>query len=420
MKQVIHTAFWGLVFLLLGLAGCASAIPNHVGDRPMVVIPSGGEMPELSADFSAAAWARAAVVGVDYALTGDAPRLETSVRTFCTGENLYVGFGCQETAKPLVTSEERDIWARDSVEILIEPQEDLVGRPYGHIIVDAAGKTLCARGHVYPRYFQLKAFEEDWRPAVSAVTAQDAQGWNCAVKIPLADLHLGDSARGGGVWRLNFCRTRPGREARESDAYWSWAPLPLGAFQTPTRLGYAIPAQLAGADLADRLAKIQAAHPGDASRDFAADPVVAGQVEKLFDDFLAGQAQASEQLRAWAFRGEAMQALVRRKAVAAAAEAAKNKNEHGGRNLRQFIYELARDGPDDDPLPASLLRQIERWRPGQVADADGHVMPYRLREPDAMAAGRRYPLVICLHGSAECGSDNRRQLFAATWNIPVS
>jgi predicted peptidase len=41
--------------------------------------------------------------------------------------------------------------------------------------------------------------------------------------------------------------------------------------------------------------------------------------------------------------------------------------------------------------------------------SDGHAMPYRLFRPAKVVPGRRYPLVIYLHGSGGTGTDNRRQ-----------
>jgi predicted peptidase len=44
-------------------------------------------------------------------------------------------------------------------------------------------------------------------------------------------------------------------------------------------------------------------------------------------------------------------------------------------------------------------------------DAKGEVLPYRLLEPKPIAAGKKYPLVLFLHGAGERGADNERQLI---------
>jgi predicted peptidase len=43
-------------------------------------------------------------------------------------------------------------------------------------------------------------------------------------------------------------------------------------------------------------------------------------------------------------------------------------------------------------------------------DAAGKKLPYRLLKPPAVEEGKRYPLVIFLHGAGERGSDNEKQL----------
>src|SRR5262249_9323932 len=42
--------------------------------------------------------------------------------------------------------------------------------------------------------------------------------------------------------------------------------------------------------------------------------------------------------------------------------------------------------------------------------ADGKTLPYRLLKPADTEAGKKYPLVIFLHGAGECGVDNKNQL----------
>jgi predicted peptidase len=48
-------------------------------------------------------------------------------------------------------------------------------------------------------------------------------------------------------------------------------------------------------------------------------------------------------------------------------------------------------------------------------NAQGEIMPYRLFIPPQSELGRRYPLVIFLHGSSGSGTDNEKQLQRANW-----
>jgi lysophospholipase L1-like esterase/dienelactone hydrolase len=46
----------------------------------------------------------------------------------------------------------------------------------------------------------------------------------------------------------------------------------------------------------------------------------------------------------------------------------------------------------------------------EFSSADGAKLPYRLLKPAAIEAGKKYPLVVFLHGAGEVGSDNAIQL----------
>ena len=48
---------------------------------------------------------------------------------------------------------------------------------------------------------------------------------------------------------------------------------------------------------------------------------------------------------------------------------------------------------------------------------DGHILPYRLYVPLIQGSGKKYPLVLFLHGAGERGTDNRKQLFR--FNTPA-
>ena len=45
-----------------------------------------------------------------------------------------------------------------------------------------------------------------------------------------------------------------------------------------------------------------------------------------------------------------------------------------------------------------------------VFELDGHKLPYRLLKPAMIEDGKKYPLVIFLHGAGERGTDNEKQL----------
>lgn len=43
-------------------------------------------------------------------------------------------------------------------------------------------------------------------------------------------------------------------------------------------------------------------------------------------------------------------------------------------------------------------------------DEDGRKLPYRLLKPPSIEKGKKYPLLVCLHGSGGRGKDNRKNL----------
>lgn len=70
----------------------------------------------------------------------------------------------------------------------------------------------------------------------------------------------------------------------------------------------------------------------------------------------------------------------------------------------------------------SVLREIERlpedaWEAATFRSPDGIEIPYRLLRPAVIEPGRRYPLVVVLHGSGEIGTDNAKHLdrFPKSW-----
>jgi len=69
-------------------------------------------------------------------------------------------------------------------------------------------------------------------------------------------------------------------------------------------------------------------------------------------------------------------------------------------------------------------RLPERFAAFTYRNEQGEVMPYRLFTPEHLEPGRRYPLVVFLHGAAGSGTDNEQQLLggnvygALVWALP--
>ena len=60
-------------------------------------------------------------------------------------------------------------------------------------------------------------------------------------------------------------------------------------------------------------------------------------------------------------------------------------------------------------LSLSLSAQ-QGYEKDVFVSSTGDSLPYRVIRPESMKAGKKYPLVLFLHGAGERGNDNERQL----------
>lgn len=60
-------------------------------------------------------------------------------------------------------------------------------------------------------------------------------------------------------------------------------------------------------------------------------------------------------------------------------------------------------------LSLSLSAQ-QGYEKDVFVSSTGDSLPYRMIRPESMKAGKKYPLVLFLHGAGERGNDNERQL----------
>jgi len=84
----------------------------------------------------------------------------------------------------------------------------------------------------------------------------------------------------------------------------------------------------------------------------------------------------------------------------------------------RVIERVAGTPPIDRSQVASVA--IDLFQPGEFVANDGTRMHYRLLPPASPEPGRKYPLVLQLHGSGGIGEDNQRQLetMAKAWALP--
>ena len=65
-------------------------------------------------------------------------------------------------------------------------------------------------------------------------------------------------------------------------------------------------------------------------------------------------------------------------------------------------------------IPQHVRKLAEPFEPRRFINFAGDTLRYRLMIPDDYDSTKRYPLVVCLHGSSGCGTDNIKQV-ATSW-----
>lgn len=86
--------------------------------------------------------------------------------------------------------------------------------------------------------------------------------------------------------------------------------------------------------------------------------------------------------------------------------------------LEHRPYDVAQAGGWQAEVDAAARLPAEAFQADRFRSASGAELPYRWLAPDTPEAGRRYPLVVLLHGSGAVGIDNASQLgaFFKTWS----
>ncbi|MFB3893627.1 MAG: prolyl oligopeptidase family serine peptidase [Phycisphaerae bacterium] len=397
-------------------------LPAEYHGQPLLWIPELGDIAKFSGDMDERPWKDAATVTLLDPGTRKPPRHETKAMLFCSDKSLYIGVRAAEPRGDLLKLN-GELWERDEVEIFLEPFRDTIKRAYYHIQVDATGATAFRRYHVYPRYFQERALQEEWSPRVAVAACKDKDGWSVEIRLPFDQIKLDPAAKEGKtLWRLNICRSRPAR-GEDGNILWTWSRLDGRSFQSAARFGYALPEAFSSKALIDETLRTTEA-PADPSVARATDPKVQAEVDKAIEDL--GTAGASrddaavkkvaERITPLAKEGQAMYGLIERKLGEAAAKAKRDRLPSYS-TLRDFAYRLDQARPEDDPPPDETVKRIANFEARVYKDGDGKSLNYRLAKPKDYDPNRKYPLLIWLHGAAEGGDDNYRQLYSGVWDF---
>jgi predicted esterase len=403
--------------LLVLVATCALSLGacSRNRDQAMLLIriPRLSTAP-LSADPDALAWRGAVAVEL-----GDPERkrllpLGTSALMRSDEDSMSLLFVCEEPQPNKLIVDGHHEWANDAIEIFFEPNRDVVGVPYHHLMIIASGRVVKSRRyHVYPKYFGQSCQDETWDPKIETQVLVREHSWTCAVRIPFAEIKHAPGGSLDGGWRLNLCRTRPGR-APHPDLAWSWSPLLNGSFHTPARFGYAVLEGVTAASAEVEIERVVAAQPSDASVARAADAAILARIQalvaRLADGDTASENSARSELVKIASEGRALCDRVRSAITAVIATTNGQKSERDFGRLREQLYLFEFEIPDNDPPPRELHDHFASFEPRVQRDPDGNSLGYRLLKPLDYDPNGSYPLLLFLHGGRERGSDNRYQL----------
>lgn len=395
-------------------------LPGSYKGQPLLWIPKLADIEKLSPNIDEPQWKDAAVLTLQDPATRQKPKYETKVWLFCSDKALYVAVRAAEPKMDsLITT--REFWQRDEIELSLEPFRDTIKRAYHYVNIDSSGATAFHRFHVYPRYFQEHALEVKWEPKAAIAAGKDANSWSFEMKIPFDQLQLDPQAVAHKtLWRMNVCRIRPDRPDEEQMLA-SWSNLDGRGFQAAARFGYALPEAFSSRELIDEVRRTTVLPP-DPSAQRATRPEVQAEVDQAIVDLGAAGAardadavkKVADRIKALAKEGQAMHGLIEGKLAAAAALAKKTGQRSYG-TLRDFAYTLDQVRPEDDPAPDALVQKIAAFEARQYKDSEGKALNYRLLKPKDYDPKKLYPMFIWLHGSAERGDDNLRQLYSGVW-----
>ena len=171
-------------------------------------------------------------VALSDALTGERPRLATSVRVGWRSGALLVRFDGRD-AGVVATLARRDdpLWKEDVFEVFLSPQEQPT--LYYEFEVNPLGALFDARVHSPDGRRDTMSAEVAWNcPGLGARVRVRPDRWSALLTIPLESMDPGGRTL---LWRANFYRIDRGQR----DEYSAWRPTLRSPpdFHVPARFG---------------------------------------------------------------------------------------------------------------------------------------------------------------------------------------
>lgn len=169
-------------------------------------------------------------------------KVPTKVRLAWDAQCFYLLWECSEpNMEELVakqTVRDGNVWEDDSVEVYVDPSHS--HSAYFNFTFNALGTLYDSR-----RPAGAKDEVSAWNGNIQVKATRADNGWNVEAAIPFKALGI-RPPKGGEVWSLNLCRTRPAKQRgqethaeRQPTEYSCWV-CPFGGFATPARFGHVI------------------------------------------------------------------------------------------------------------------------------------------------------------------------------------
>ncbi len=172
-----------------------------------------------------------AISGFVYGTDAQIAPVQTLVYAKWSDKTLYLGFVAFEPKmdKLVVNDVGRDgrLWWNDNIEIFICPCTDNLHtdkRKYFHFIVDAKGRQYDGIGR-----------SASWNGKWQSMTCLSKDRWTLEIAIPFST--LGREPIAGGIWRINYTRTRLEKGVNDDSWASQWSSS-AGDYHRPELFGY--------------------------------------------------------------------------------------------------------------------------------------------------------------------------------------
>ncbi len=334
------------------LLDTAETLPDEFDGKPLLFIPLVADAPkELKGDLSHGAWKNAAVFKLSGNQTGLPATYNSEARVFCTADALFVGVRFDDPDPDNLATTNALAFNNDCFELFLFPGEDMRGKLYHQIVIDAANREYRQQTHVYPKHGNRVLYGK-WEPKLEHATEKYEKGWSAELKIKFADLSLPKGMDDkSSPWRLNLYRTRPPRGADPEQDY-AWSPTMSASNHTPGKFGYVLPAPFCSEALIKLLSERAAAASGPQSaRDLSAQEMrdITTLIAALGHEEYPQRMAANDRLLTLIKDRMSQQLFIEEELRKAESSHDDTEIRVRARRMLQHIRDLR--SPDDDPPP---------------------------------------------------------------------